>query len=52
MKDIAIWTVITEAKRDMAEKVLVDNGIDPDEAYVVLQALGFVLLDEDLYPED
>lgn len=51
MKDIAIWTVITETKRDMAEKVLVDNGIDPDEAYVVLQALGFVLLDEDLYPE-
>ena len=52
MKDIAIWTVITEAKRDKAEKVLVDNGIDPDEAQIVLQALGFVLLDEDLYPED
>ena len=32
-----------------AEQVLVDNGIDEDEASTVLQALGFVLLDEDLY---
>lgn len=51
MEDITIWTEITEAQRDAAEKVLIDNGIDPDEACVVLQALGFVLLDEDLYPE-
>lgn len=52
MEDITIWTVITEAQRDTAEKVLVDNGIEPDEACVVLQALGYVLLDEELYPED
>lgn len=35
-----------------AEKVLVDNGIEKDEASTVLQALGYVLLDEELYPEE
>ena len=35
-----------------AEQVLIDNGIEPCEAPVVLQALGFVLLDTDLYGED
>jgi hypothetical protein len=34
-----------------AEQCLVDNGIEPDEAPVVLQALGYILLDEELYPE-
>lgn len=34
-----------------AEKVLVDNGIDEDEADCVLQAIGYTLLDEELYPE-
>ena len=32
-----------------AEQVLIDNGIDEDEADTVLQALGYVLLDEELY---
>jgi hypothetical protein len=32
-----------------AEKILIDNGIDADEASTVLQAIGFALLDEDLY---
>ena len=35
-----------------AEQVLIDNGIEPDEAQVVLQAVGYALLDEELYPED
>lgn len=35
-----------------AEKVLVDNGIEADEASTVLQALGYVLLDTELYPEE
>lgn len=35
-----------------AEKVLIDNGIEKDEASTVLQALGYVLLDEELYPEE
>ena len=33
-----------------AEQILIDNGIEADEASTVLQALGFALLDEDLYP--
>lgn len=33
-----------------AEQCLVDNGIDPDEAQTVLQALGYILNDEELYP--
>lgn len=35
-----------------AEQCLIDNGIEPDEAPVVLQALGYILLDEELYPEE
>lgn len=27
-------------------------GIEPDEAPVVLQALGYILFDEELYPEE
>ena len=34
-----------------AEKVLVDNGIEKDEASVVLQAIGYALLDMELYPD-
>lgn len=34
-----------------AESVLVDNGIGKDEAPTVLQALGYVLLDAELYPD-
>ena len=32
-----------------AEQILIDNGIDADEASTVLQAIGFALLDKDLY---
>ena len=35
-----------------AEKVLLDNGIDTDEVQVVLQALGYALLDLELYDEE
>lgn len=44
----------TISKSDImrAEKVLIDNGIEEDEADVVLQAIGYVLLDEELYPEE
>lgn len=38
--------------RSKAEQCLVDNGIEPDEALIVLQALGYILLDEELYPEE
>lgn len=38
--------------RSKAEQCLIDNGIEPDEASVVLRALGYILLDEELYPEE
>ena len=34
-----------------AEQCLVDNGIDSSEAQAVLQALGYILFDAELYPE-
>lgn len=34
-----------------AERCLIDNGIDKDEAAIVLQALGYILLNAELYPE-
>lgn len=52
MKNIIVNTEIHENQIKSAEKVLIDNGIDPDEAYIVLQALGYVLLNVELYPED
>lgn len=30
---------------------LIDNGIDADEASEVLRAIGYSLLDTELYPE-
>ena len=32
-----------------AEQILIDNGVDPDEADIVLQAIGYALLDTELY---
>ena len=43
--------VITKGTIEKAEQVLIDNGIEKDEAWVVLQALGYVLFDGELYPE-
>lgn len=34
-----------------AEQCLIDNGIEPDEVQNVLQALGYILLDEELYED-
>ena len=33
-----------------AKQVLIDNGIEEDESDVVLQAIGYTLLDTELYP--
>ena len=30
---------------------MIDNGIDKDEAETVLQAIGYILLDKELFPE-
>ena len=35
-----------------AEQILIDNGIETDEAGIVLQAIGYALLDMELYPEE
>ena len=35
-----------------AEQCLIDNGIEPDEAYIVLQAIGYILLNVELYSEE
>lgn len=35
-----------------AEQILIDNGIETDEADIVLQAIGYALLDMELYPEE
>lgn len=43
---------ISERMIGRAEQCLIDNGIEPDEASVVLQALGYILLDEELYPDE
>lgn len=43
---------ISERMIGRAEQCLIDNGIEPDEAPIVLQALGYILLDEELYPEE
>lgn len=41
---------ITPWKIQRAEQCLIDNGIDEDEADIVLQALGYILLARELYP--
>lgn len=43
---------IPESKIKKAEQILIDNGIEADEAAVVLQAIGYALLDTELYSED
>ena len=40
---------IDEQRIEAAEQILVDNGLDEDEACVVLQAIGYALLDMELY---
>ena len=32
--------------------VLIDNGVEEDEAEPVLQAIGYTLLDRELFPEE
>lgn len=42
--------VVKSEKVKAAEQILIDNGIEKDEVEIVLQALGYALLDEELYP--
>lgn len=41
---------IDKTKLKKAAQCLIDNGIEPDEAETVLQAIGYILLDKELYP--
>jgi hypothetical protein len=45
-------TEITEAQANNALQCLIDNGIDEDDAYEILTALGYILLDEELFPDE
>ena len=44
-------TSISANDIERAEGVLIDNGIPEDEASTVLQAIGYVLIDSELYPD-
>ncbi len=43
---------VSEEDVAKAQQVLIDNGIDEDEADCVLQALGYALLGVELYPNE
>ena len=50
MKDnLIVLAEITNENIKSAEQVLIDNGIEKDEADVVLQAIGYALLNTELY---
>ena len=38
-----------EEKVKAVEQILINNGIEADEVQTVLQAIGYALLDEDIY---
>ena len=48
-KKLIVVAQVTNEKIKSAEQVLIDNGIDKYEADAVLQAIGYVLLDTELY---
>lgn len=56
MEDKFIWgdeyITVYESTRKRAEQCLIDNGVEADEACTVLQALGYILMDVELYPEE
>ena len=39
--------MITQEKFNKAKQCLIDNGIEPDEADIVLQAICYILMDEE-----
>lgn len=41
---------ITDAEINKALQILIDNGIDETEADTVLQAIGYALVDVELFP--
>lgn len=50
MKPVEIETrYIGEENIKAALQVLIDNGIDEDEAEIVLQAIGYTLIDTEIF---
>ena len=47
---LTINDITSEDKIKKSEQVLIDNGIESDEAGIVLQAIGYTLVDIELYP--
>ena len=47
---ILVTSMVEESNIKKAEQVLIDNGIEADEAPTVLQAIGYALLNAELYP--
>ena len=47
----SLWfeSEVTSDKIYQAERCLIDNGIEIDEASTVLQTIGYILLDAELY---
>ena len=43
---------ITKEEIERTLEVLIDNGIENEEAETVLQAIGYTLLDAELFPEN
>lgn len=52
ISEFNISEYITPAQKQKAEQILIDNGIEEDEVQIVLQALGYALLDTELYPDN
>lgn len=53
MSNLFSFAAPPQKKLQQAEKVLVQNGVaDLDEAAEVLQAIGYILYDMNLYPEE
>lgn len=50
--EIKVDHTITQRNIDQTKKVLIDNGIEEDEVEVVLQAIGYTLLDVELFSEE
>lgn len=50
MKPITKSVTINDESIRRTKGVLIDNGIDPDEAEDVVQAIGYTLIDTELFP--
>ena len=51
-RPLKVKAFITKADIKKVEQILIDNGIEADEAETVLQAIGYALLNTELYGND